>query len=135
VGSVLVVVLHVADDETFELMPVPDDRPVQQFTAKRADPAFSERVRDWGPDRGLEDLHPLGPEDLVEAVDELATAVTHQRFHSGEPIGVAQEEVAGGLGGPWSGGVGGNTGATSRCRRRRSHRPPRLGTAGTGSMS
>jgi len=107
VGPVLVVVMrHVVDDEAFELMPVPDDRPVQQFTTKRTDPAFSDCVRDWGQDRGLEDLGAFGSEDLVEAVDELATSVTHQGSSSGEPIGVATEQVAGGLCGPQSGGVG-----------------------------
>jgi len=91
VGSVLVVVLHVVDDEAFELMLVPDDCLVQQFTTQRTDPAFSERVSDWGPHWGLEDLEAFSSEDLVKAVDELATSVTDQRFCSGEPIGVAQE--------------------------------------------
>jgi len=106
VGSVSVGVVDVVDDEPFELTAVPDDRPVEQFTAQRADPALSERIRDRSPDRRLEDLEALCPEDLVKAVDELATTVAHQRSSSGEPVGVAKEQVAGGLTGPWSGGVG-----------------------------
>ena len=79
-GSVFVVVGDVVGDEAFELMPVPDDRPVQQLTTKRTDPTLSERIRDRGPHRGLENLESFGSEDLVKAVDELTTTVTHQRF-------------------------------------------------------
>ena len=72
--------LDVVGDESFELASVPDERAVEELTTKRPDPTLGERVRDRGPDRGLEDLEAFGSEDLVEAVDELATAVTHQRF-------------------------------------------------------
>ena len=82
-GSVSVVMVDVIDGEPFEVLPVPDDGPVEEFTAKRADPTLGERIRDWGPDRSLEDLEAFGQEDLIEAVDELATAVTDQRFRCG----------------------------------------------------
>ncbi len=50
---VLVVVLYVVDDEALELESVPDEGAVEEFTAKRTDPTFSERISDWGPDRRL----------------------------------------------------------------------------------
>jgi hypothetical protein len=54
VWSVSVVVVEVVDDEPFELTLVPDDGPVEEFTAHRAGPAFSEGVRDrsWAGERG-----------------------------------------------------------------------------------
>jgi hypothetical protein len=73
-----VVVLDVVDDEALELMLVPDDGAVEKLAAKGSDPAFSECVRHRGPDRCGEDLEAFGSEDLVEGVDELATAVTYE---------------------------------------------------------
>ena len=94
--SMSVVVVDEIGDEPFELASVPDEGPVEELTTKRTDPALVDRIRDWGPHRGLEDLEAFGPEDLVKAVDELTTTVTHQRLSSGEPVSVAQEQVAGG---------------------------------------
>jgi hypothetical protein len=39
--------------------------------------------------RRLEDLHPLGSEDLVEAAGELAAAVADERCGTGQVVGVA----------------------------------------------
>ncbi|MGF1598379.1 MAG: hypothetical protein ACFCVK_15845 [Acidimicrobiales bacterium] len=50
-----------------------------ESSADRADPTFSERVRDRGAYWGPEDLEVLGSEDLVERVDELASPVADQR--------------------------------------------------------
>jgi len=100
----------VFNDEAFELQAVPDDGPVEQFAADRSDPAFREGVGYWGADGGLEDLEAFGSEDLVEAVDELAATVADQRASTVELVGVGEEEVAGGLGGPRAGRVGGGTG-------------------------
>ena len=88
-----VVVVDVVDGEPFELAAVPDDGSVQQFTTKRADPAFGEHIRDWGPDRGLEDLEAFCLEDLIERVDEPTTAVTDQCFRPDEPVGVAKSHA------------------------------------------
>jgi hypothetical protein len=110
-----VVVPDVVDDEAFELSPVPDDgagQPfglLEEFSSDRADPAFSERVRHWGPGRGLEDFEAFGSEDLVEGVDELAASVADQRAGIGELVGVFEEQVAGGLGGPGAGRIRGET--------------------------
>jgi hypothetical protein len=106
VWPVSVVVVDVVDYEAFELALVPDDGPVEEFTTRRADPTISETVGDWRSDRGLEDLHRLGLEDLIEAARELAAAVADECCGTGEVVGVAQEEVACLLGGPRASRVG-----------------------------
>ena len=88
-GPVGVVVVDVVDDESFDLTLVPDDGPVEELTAQRADPAFRERVGHRSADRGLKDLHSFGSEDLVECVDELAAPVTHEGTSISELVGVA----------------------------------------------
>ncbi|MFT7602332.1 MAG: hypothetical protein ACI8TP_005300, partial [Acidimicrobiales bacterium] len=65
-------------------------------------------VREGRSDRGLEDLEAFGAEDLVEGVDELAAAVTHERLCMDEAVGMTKEQVAGCLCGPRPGGVGGD---------------------------
>ena len=105
----LVVVGDVVADESFELAVIPDDCAVEELSADRSDPAFGEGVGDRGPDRGLEDLEAFGAEDLVERVNELASAVADQCPSSVKLRAMAQEEVAGGL--------GGSSGASTRCRR------------------
>ena len=69
------VVVVVVDDEFFELLLVPDDGVVEESAPQGPDPAFSERVRDWCADRGLDDVEAFGSEDLVEGVDALAALV------------------------------------------------------------
>jgi len=75
-GLVLVVVVDVVANESFELVSVPDDGAVEEFSSDRSDPAFGERVGYRGANRGLEDFEAFGAEDLVERVDELVAAVT-----------------------------------------------------------
>ena len=103
-----VVVLDVVDDKAFELSLVPDDGAVEELAAQGPDPALRERVRDRCADRRLEDLHLFGSEDLVERVDEPAATVAYEGAGVGELVGVADEQVAGGLGGPSAGGVFGD---------------------------
>ncbi len=52
-----------------------------------------------------EDLESLGTEDVVEVVDELAGAVTHEGSGLCELLWVAQQQVSRGLGGPGCGGL------------------------------
>jgi hypothetical protein len=70
VGPVGVVVVDVVHDESFELVLVPDDGAVEELASHAPDPSFSERVGHGCADGGLEDLHSLGSEDLIEGVDE-----------------------------------------------------------------
>ncbi len=115
-GPVLVVVGDVVDDEPFELLAVPDDgagQPfglLEEFSSDGSDPAFGEGVGHWGSRGRLEDLEAFGVEHLVEAVDELAAAVTYQSPCVFEAIGMGDEQVSGGSCYPGAGRVGGDTG-------------------------
>ena len=73
---------------------------VEEFAADGSYPSFGECVRDGSPDWCFEDLDAFGPEDLIEAVDELAAPISDERQRTGESIGVTEEQVAGGLGCP-----------------------------------
>ncbi|WP_323184129.1 hypothetical protein [Streptomyces sp. NBC_01221] len=58
--------------------------------------------------RAFEDAQSDVGEDCVEVVGELAAAVTDQERDACDVHAGVHEEVAGGLGGPWAGGVGGD---------------------------
>jgi hypothetical protein len=75
-----------------------------------ADPAFSEGVGHWGADGCFQDLEAFGPEDLVEALYELAASVSDEGSRAGELVAVTKEQVAGRLGRPRSGRVCGDAG-------------------------
>ena len=104
-----VVVLDVFGDQAFELLLVPDDGAVEELSADGADPSFGECVGYGCADRGLEDLEAFCSEDLVEGVDELASPIANEGTRIGEPVGVAEEELAGCLCGPGAGRVSGGT--------------------------
>ena len=99
-GPARVVVIDVVDDEPLELVAVPDDGAVEELASKGADPAFGERVRHGSAHRCLKDLAAFGSEDLVESVDELASAVAHERPGIGESVAVTEQQVPGGLAAP-----------------------------------
>ncbi len=109
VWAVTVVVVEVLVEEPPELPFVPDDCQVQEFVTERPDPSFGEHVglgRSWwcpdGGDAGTS-------EDGVERCGELTGAVADQepeRVIVGEP----HQQIAGGLGGPRAGWVGGDPG-------------------------
>ena len=104
-GPVRVVMIDVVDDKLVELAAVPDDGAVEELASQGGDPAFGERVRHGSAHRCLEDLHTFGSEDLVEGVDELASAVAHECSGVGELVAVLEQQVPGGLGGPDAAGV------------------------------
>jgi hypothetical protein len=81
---------------------------LEEFSADRSDPALSEGVGDWCSHGGLEDLEAFGSEDLVEGLDELAASVSYQCSWIRQG-GVAEEQVAGGLGGPGARRIRGET--------------------------
>ena len=89
---------------------VPNDGAVEELASQRADPAFGEGVGDRGADWCLEDLEAFGPEDLVEGVDELGSAVTNKGTSVGEVLRVFEEQIAGLLGAPCAGRFGGDAG-------------------------
>ena len=94
----LVVVSDVIDDKTFELSLVPDDGAIEEFTADRANPSFSERVGYWRAGRCSEDLDSFGSKDLVERIDELAGSIANECTCVCETFGGVGEQVPGGLG-------------------------------------
>ena len=129
-GSVGVVVVDVVDDESCELVLVSGDGAVEELSSVGSDPAFGERVGDRGSDRGLEDVEAFGAEDLVERFGELAASVTHECSGIGESVGVAEEEVAGCLGGPGPGRICGHSGVEDFSAGDADDEAPDLGVGG-----
>ena len=87
-----------------------DQEVVEAFPAQGADEAFRDRVRPRCPDRGADDPDVGAGEDGVERGGELAVPVADQEP---EPVGAVaevHEQVAGLLGDPGPGGVGGDPG-------------------------
>jgi hypothetical protein len=107
VRPTLVVMGDVVVEEPFEVDVVLDERAIEEFAARRADPTFRVGVRDWCARRGADDRRAGAAEHLIEAGDELAATVTDQ-----EPdrAFVAHREVAGGLGRPRAGRILGDPG-------------------------
>ena len=105
VGPVRVVMIDVVDDKPVELAAVSDDGAVKELASQGADPAFGERFRHGSAHWCFEDLAAFGSEDLVECSSELAAAVAHECTRPSEPVGVVEEQVPGGLGGPDAAGV------------------------------
>jgi hypothetical protein len=107
VRSVRVEMLHILAQYAVEMAWSGDQEVVEAFPAQGADEAFRDRVRPRCPDRGADDPHVSTDEDGVERGGELAVPVADQEP---EPVGAfaeVDEQVAGLLGDPVSGGVGG----------------------------
>ena len=88
----------------------PDQEVVEAFPAQCPDEPFRDRVRSRCTDRGSDDLDVVGSEHGVEGRGELAVSVADQES---EPVGAVAEfpeQVAGLLGDPSSGWVGGDPG-------------------------
>ena len=107
VRPVGVVVLDVVVEEAAELVLVPDEGAVEEFVADRAHPPLRERVRLRRAWRRRDRLGADGAEHVVEAGRVLAGAVVDDEA---DPLLEAEEEVAGLLGGPGAGRVGGDPG-------------------------
>ena len=86
---------------------VPDEGAVAQFAAHGPDPSFCVGVRDRRVRRGADDNGAVAAEHVIEGAGELAGAVADQE--PDRPVG-SHHEVAGGLGGPLAGRVGGDAG-------------------------
>jgi len=87
-----------------------DQDVVEAFAAQCPDEAFRDRVRPRCPDRGADDPNVGTGEDRVEGRGELTVPVADQEP---EPVGAITEvhqQVAGLLGDPSPGGVGGDPG-------------------------
>ena len=107
VWAVVVVVLDEVVEESVELLLVPDEGAVEEFVADGSDPSFGERVGLWRTWWRLDRLGADGGEDVVEGAGVLAGAIVD---HEPDRLLVDRGQVAGCLGGPGSGGVGGDPG-------------------------
>ncbi len=110
VRAVGVEVLEILTQDDVEVAWSGDQEVVEAFPAQGADEAFRESVRPRCPHRGADDADIGTGEDRVERGGELAIPVTDQEP---EPLGALAEvhqEVAGLLGHPVPGGVGGDPG-------------------------
>ena len=102
--------LHILAQHDVEMAWSGDQEVVEAFPAQGADEPFRDRIRAGCPDRGADDPHVGAGEDGVEGGGELAVPVADQEP---EPVGAIAEvhqQVAGLLGDPGPGGVGGDPG-------------------------
>ncbi|WSN64432.1 hypothetical protein OG467_09110 [Streptomyces sp. NBC_01361] len=106
VRPVPVVVLQVPGEGSAQVPFVEDECPVEELAAQGADEPFAVCVRFRGLGRAFEDAQADVGEDGVEGVGVLAVAVTDQELGASDVDAGVDEEVAGGVGGPWAGGVG-----------------------------
>jgi hypothetical protein len=103
-------VLEILAQHDVEVALSGDQEVVEAFPAQGSDEAFCDRVRPWRLDRGADDLDVGAGEDGVEGGCELAVSVADQES---EPVGTVAEvhqQVAGLLGDPGAGGMGGDPG-------------------------
>ena len=110
VRSVPVVVLDVLAQYEVEVAWSGDQKVVEALSSQCPDEPFGNRVRPGRLDRGADDPQVGAGEDGVERSGELAVPVADQEP---EPVGAAAEihqQVAGLLGDPGAGGVGGDPG-------------------------
>ena len=87
---------------------VDDQEAVEEFSTDRADEAFGDRVGARCLHRRLDDLDVDGGEDGVEGGGELGVAVADEEPESSTGVVEVHEQVAGLLGEPSCGGVGGD---------------------------
>src|SRR6266540_4683201 len=94
----VIVVRGVGPKDPLQVAVAKDQHPVQALGPNCADPAFREGVRSRGPDRGLDDPHAPGAEDLVERTGELGIPIADEEAGPWMPLPYRQ--VASLLGDP-----------------------------------
>src|SRR5829696_1693354 len=104
-----VVVPEVAVEDAKEVAAAGEQEMVQAFSAYGADPALGDGVGVRGLDRGADDLGADRAPDVVEGSGELAVAVADQEPDDSGLLIKRDGQVAGLLGDPGAGGVGGDT--------------------------
>jgi hypothetical protein len=110
VRAMSVVVLDVLLQHQRQVAWPGDQEVVEAFAAQRADEAFGDRVGPGCPYRAAEDADVGADEDRVEGGGELAVSVADQEPKFGDAVAEVDEQVAGLLGDPGAGGVGGDPG-------------------------
>jgi hypothetical protein len=108
VRAVVVVMVFVLAQHGRGVALVDDQNAVEELSVEAADEAFGDRVGARCPHRCLDDVDVDGGEDGVEGGEEIGVAVSDQEAEA--PTGVIEvhEQVAGLLGEPGSGEVGGD---------------------------
>jgi len=105
-----VVVRDVDPKDLLEVASADDQQPVQALGADALHPALRVRVRLGRLHRGHEHLAALRPELRIEAAAELGVPVAQHKAYLPAPLAKHQQQVAGLLGDPAAGGVGGHPG-------------------------
>ena len=108
--AVGVEVLDVLAQHDLEVAWSRDQQVVETFPAQGADEPFRDRVRPRRPDRGADDPDVGTGEHGIERGGELAVSVADQEPELVGAVAEVHEQVAGLLGDPGSGGVGGDPG-------------------------
>jgi hypothetical protein len=106
-GTVTVVVPFVLAQGVQQMPLVPDQRPVEQFVAAGLDPPFHDRVHARHPDAAEHDRDTDVGEDGVEQGRVLPVAITDELLDLASGVVEVHDEVAGRLGRPGGGRVGG----------------------------
>jgi hypothetical protein len=110
VRAVRVVMLEILLQHGRKVARSDDQKVVEALATRRPDEAFDDGVRAWRLDRGADDADAGAGEDCVEAGGELAVSVADQETELGGAVAEVHEQVAGLLGDPGAGGVGGDPG-------------------------
>jgi hypothetical protein len=90
-----------------QVLPVPDQGAVQQFTAARPYPPLHDRIHAWYPDAGEHDLHTRISQHGIENTGKLPVPVAVQVPGSGSGVLQIHDQVTGSLGDPRGGRVRG----------------------------
>jgi len=110
VGTMAVVVLDVAVEDAEEVPAPGDQEMVQALPAHGANPALGDGVGVRSLDRRANDLRTDRAPEVIEGPGALAVTVAEQEPDDGGLFIERDEEVAGLLGDPGTGGVGGDAG-------------------------
>ncbi len=108
VWAVIVEVAHVPVEDGVGMSLVVDQHPVGAFGADAADEPFRVAVRLRRPRRDLDHVDAFGGEDGIEGGGEFGVPVADEEAKRAGLIIEVHQEVAGGLGGPGCGRVGGH---------------------------
>jgi hypothetical protein len=98
VGPVLVVVLGVGVQDSFEVAAPEDEDAIEAVVADCAHPALSERVRVRRLHRRADHLNGVRAEDFVEGAAELGVAIVDQQSETARLRAELHDEVASLLG-------------------------------------
>jgi hypothetical protein len=110
VGTMALVVLEVAVQDANQLSTPRDQKMIEALLAYAANPALGDGVGVRRLDRRQDDLGTDRTPDVVEGPGELAVSVAEQAPDDGGLLIERGGEVAGLLGDPGTGGVGGDAG-------------------------